>query len=49
MLPGVESWHDTASSFRLFELMEMSGVGGGGEGGGGIYGYTDNYRCISPD
>ena len=49
VLSGVESWPDTASSFRFFELMERSGVGGGGEGGGGIYGYTDNYRYISPD
>ena len=49
MLPGVESWHYTAFSFHLLELMERSGVGRGGEGGGGFYGYIDNYRCISPD
>lgn len=49
VLPGVKSWHHTAFSFCLLELMERSRVGGGGEGGGGIYRYTDNYRCISPD
>lgn len=49
VLPGVESWYHTAFSFCLLELMERSRVGGGGEGGDGIYRYTDNYRCISPD
>ena len=49
VLSGVESWHYTAFSFHLLELMERSGVGRGGDGGGGFYGYIDNYRCISPD